>query len=337
MGGGGVRKTLPQLVRMVSSNGKRPAPGVATTQRITPVSVGGGARASPVPNIMDNLGKIKSLNRQVISTPPLNKNVVNKPQPPVQPFRVSKPPQVPKSKPKIIPRNSLSNALPKPGTKVSPRSIHDDNELNEGESSVLTSQPKNPQEKHPSNKTNNTSNGGKAPSSQKLGTNRFNPLNSVANKNSVSGAPSRNGSSSVSGTKPEVDGVKQNPVVVAKKSAPVKLGAKPVNTYKKMKLYVPKMPGTNYDMPSLNAVGSYTNRNGEQVWVCLVCNVKEQDESSRDMICCDLCEDWYHFECVGIFAAMSEDDPWYCKRCIYHTAPNPTKDFPKLFRDNVPP
>ena len=40
---------------------------------------------------------------------------------------------------------------------------------------------------------------------------------------------------------------------------------------------------------------------------------KIQDDGSP-MIGCDDCDDWYHWECVGINEDPQEDE-WFCPRC----------------------
>lgn len=100
------------------------------------------------------------------------------------------------------------------------------------------------------------------------------------------------------------------------KLAKVRKGARKV-TLKQLKDYVPTMPGTDYKMPLLTAIGSYTNKQGDKLWICLVCNKTEPMKSSKPMVCCEICDDWYHFKCVGIKKKMPRKDPWFCKRCIF--------------------
>lgn len=108
----------------------------------------------------------------------------------------------------------------------------------------------------------------------------------------------------------------------AKRIAPPKKGRKRVKkvTLKQLKEYVPTMPGTDYKMPLLTSIGSYANEAGEQMWVCLVCSKIEPMRSSKPMVCCEICNDWYHFACVGIKKKMPKKDPWYCKRCIHRSS-----------------
>lgn len=66
-------------------------------------------------------------------------------------------------------------------------------------------------------------------------------------------------------------------------------------------------------------VGSFVNEIGEKIWICPACTM--QDDGSP-MIGCDVCDDWYHWVCVGIKKEPEEDDPWYCSKCV---KPNKSK------------
>jgi len=50
-----------------------------------------------------------------------------------------------------------------------------------------------------------------------------------------------------------------------------------------------------------------------QVWYCPAC-LRPDDGSP--MIGCDSCDGWYHWTCVGITQAPSEDVEWYCGTCV---------------------
>lgn len=119
----------------------------------------------------------------------------------------------------------------------------------------------------------------------------------------------------------------------SQKRAKGKKGHKKVNL-QELKLYVPSMPGTDYELPELSARGYYTKKRGKRVWICLVCNQTEPKISSKAMISCDQdqCHDWYHLDCVGIRKAMPKKDPWYCLRCIYKSTRHPSRHFPELFQ-----
>lgn len=51
---------------------------------------------------------------------------------------------------------------------------------------------------------------------------------------------------------------------------------------------------------------------GNKVWICPACG--RQDDGSP-MIGCDLCDDWYHFACMGIEHEPAEEEKWFCPRC----------------------
>ncbi|CAF1382889.1 unnamed protein product [Adineta ricciae] len=51
----------------------------------------------------------------------------------------------------------------------------------------------------------------------------------------------------------------------------------------------------------------------EKIWICPSCNIA--DNGQEPMIQCDLCDDWYHWECVGIAEEPPESIPWFCPKC----------------------
>lgn len=51
-----------------------------------------------------------------------------------------------------------------------------------------------------------------------------------------------------------------------------------------------------------------------KVWICPSC--KQPDDGSP-MIGCDICEEWYHWVCVGI-KVDPEEDSWFCPKCTGH-------------------
>lgn len=60
-------------------------------------------------------------------------------------------------------------------------------------------------------------------------------------------------------------------------------------------------------------VGTIYDADGNKIWICPAC-AKPDDGSP--MIGCDQCDDWYHWECVGITVPPSEEEQWFCVRCI---------------------
>jgi hypothetical protein len=49
----------------------------------------------------------------------------------------------------------------------------------------------------------------------------------------------------------------------------------------------------------------------------LYCICKQPYTQGEDMVACDLCEDWFHGECIDLdLSTLSEDEPWYCPSCL---------------------
>ncbi|KAA0721132.1 Transcription initiation factor TFIID subunit 3 TBP-associated factor 3 [Triplophysa tibetana] len=61
-------------------------------------------------------------------------------------------------------------------------------------------------------------------------------------------------------------------------------------------------------------VSAYVIRDewGNQIWICPGCN---KPDDGSPMIGCDVCDDWYHWPCVGLVAAPPEDQSWFCVKC----------------------
>ncbi|CAL8077112.1 unnamed protein product [Orchesella dallaii] len=346
------KKIVPPMYRIsdvaapAPKHGKRPSTAISSAAQAQPMNQAAATRPNP---------KVISLT----SRPPVVP-AAKKPPPPVhtstQPFRVSKPPQVSKNKRKIMPRNAFNNALPKPGVGLGePLPPHLEIEpdfvdhLNEEEYAFVNppelieeppvlSPPNLPVAASIPTKSQNGNGakaGGKIAAPKSLSSNRFNPIDAKNKSAPTPAVTARNinstkSSSNVAASK--TNGKQSD--VIAKKSAvknkTFKDEAK--EAFFRMKKHVANMPGTDYDMPRIDAVSTFSTPEGVQVWVCLVCKEQEPEESSREMICCDGCEDWYHWTCVGFTQLIPEDEPWFCKRCIYQQSDNPEKDFPKLFR-----
>ena len=50
------------------------------------------------------------------------------------------------------------------------------------------------------------------------------------------------------------------------------------------------------------------------LWYCKLCDV--QDDGTLKMVSCDLCLEWYHWQCVGLNKTMiSKKCPWLCTSC----------------------
>ncbi|CAB3400709.1 unnamed protein product [Caenorhabditis bovis] len=51
----------------------------------------------------------------------------------------------------------------------------------------------------------------------------------------------------------------------------------------------------------------------EEIWVCPVCSVAYTE--GANMVCCDMCDDWFHWHCVGLLVEPASNVSWYCQRC----------------------
>ncbi|XP_053377058.1 zinc finger CCCH domain-containing protein 13-like isoform X3 [Mercenaria mercenaria] len=81
---------------------------------------------------------------------------------------------------------------------------------------------------------------------------------------------------------------------------------------------LPPMPPTSAQKRAQRTVitetiGTFVNESGEKIWICPACTM--QDDGSA-MIGCDICDEWYHWVCVGIEEEPSEDSSWYCPKCV---------------------
>ncbi|KAL4226377.1 transcription initiation factor TFIID subunit 3 [Mactra antiquata] len=80
---------------------------------------------------------------------------------------------------------------------------------------------------------------------------------------------------------------------------------------------LPPMPPTSAQRRAqrtviTETVGSFVNESGEKIWICPACTMPDD---GSPMIGCDICDDWYHWVCVGIKVEPSEDEQWYCQKC----------------------
>lgn len=55
----------------------------------------------------------------------------------------------------------------------------------------------------------------------------------------------------------------------------------------------------------------FQGENGQIIWICPTCTLPDD---GSPMIGCDDCEDWYHWDCVGIYSEPPEDEKWYCPK-----------------------
>ena len=70
-------------------------------------------------------------------------------------------------------------------------------------------------------------------------------------------------------------------------------------------------PGASGSSQGLKPSGS-SQEGDDTMWLCPTCN---KPPRSQDMICCDSCDEWVHFECVGIALAPPARQKWYCSVC----------------------
>ena len=54
------------------------------------------------------------------------------------------------------------------------------------------------------------------------------------------------------------------------------------------------------------------------LWFCGYCH--DEDDGSLKMICCDLCLEWFHWQCVGLNkTVIQKNAPWLCALCAQST------------------
>ncbi|XP_071140923.1 transcription initiation factor TFIID subunit 3-like isoform X2 [Mytilus edulis] len=70
---------------------------------------------------------------------------------------------------------------------------------------------------------------------------------------------------------------------------------------------------SRHDNTAKLTVTKLKDATGQKVWICPTC--KMPDDGSP-MIGCDICDDWYHWVCVGIKEDPPEDQSWYCTKCM---------------------
>ncbi|VDP21715.1 unnamed protein product [Soboliphyme baturini] len=49
-------------------------------------------------------------------------------------------------------------------------------------------------------------------------------------------------------------------------------------------------------------------------WLCPECLIAYKE--GVDMVACDGCDNWFHWDCVGLVTAPPENENWYCKECV---------------------
>ena len=51
----------------------------------------------------------------------------------------------------------------------------------------------------------------------------------------------------------------------------------------------------------------------EDEYICPQC---DKPDNGTPMIGCDKCDQWYHWQCVGINIPPKDEDSWFCPQCI---------------------
>lgn len=64
----------------------------------------------------------------------------------------------------------------------------------------------------------------------------------------------------------------------------------------------------------IQTVGYFVDSEGNQIWICPACG--KQDDGSPMIGCDDKCDDWYHWNCVGIQQEPADNEDWFCPRCV---------------------
>ncbi|XP_054163015.1 LOW QUALITY PROTEIN: transcription initiation factor TFIID subunit 3-like [Oppia nitens] len=76
-------------------------------------------------------------------------------------------------------------------------------------------------------------------------------------------------------------------------------------------LVVPKSISTS-PIIALTKYGASGSSQSSQ-WQCPECKLSV--DNTKPSICCDDCDCWYHWSCVGITQAPREEESWFCKAC----------------------
>ena len=51
-----------------------------------------------------------------------------------------------------------------------------------------------------------------------------------------------------------------------------------------------------------------------------MCYCKSTNVIKRPMVQCDMCSDWFHFECAGLGHDFASLDEWFCQKCVRDTS-----------------
>ena len=62
--------------------------------------------------------------------------------------------------------------------------------------------------------------------------------------------------------------------------------------------------------------GSFNIESYDEVMttISVVCHCR-LPESYDNMICCDLCNEWYHYQCDDVSSTHVQESEWFCQLC----------------------
>eukprot|EP01135_Chromosphaera_perkinsii_P012434 Nk52_evm45s2657 gene=Nk52_evmTU45s2657 len=59
----------------------------------------------------------------------------------------------------------------------------------------------------------------------------------------------------------------------------------------------------------------YVAKDSDTLVYC-VCKSPQDDNDDRPMVCCEFCENWFHFDCIGLDAEICDQmESYYCSQC----------------------
>ncbi|KHJ94690.1 PHD-finger [Oesophagostomum dentatum] len=69
----------------------------------------------------------------------------------------------------------------------------------------------------------------------------------------------------------------------------------------------------NTSVPEQDDNSDGDDDSSDVVWICPSCSVAWTEGAT--MVCCDMCDNWFHWHCVGLIVAPADDVPWFCQKC----------------------
>ena len=55
------------------------------------------------------------------------------------------------------------------------------------------------------------------------------------------------------------------------------------------------------------------------------CYCRQNNDAKRPMVQCDMCSDWFHFECAGLSNDFATLEEWFCQKCSRDSS-DPSKE-----------